>query len=142
VQHFSKASERQYLTCEGLHSNDALQVSSFVDVQAAHVARVRDILITDWLYGSLLLMETLVLPSPIGDPSDTLPYRYLNQTLTAADKRLLPLFRRFSLLMSEQLSAATQRSAEVYLAFWRQYDTRGQGLEMLRGYPASVKVSL
>jgi hypothetical protein len=124
----------------GRQARNGLQVSGFVETQAAHVARTRDILITDWLYGSLHLMEAMVPVSPIGDPTDTLPFRHANDTLTPADKRLLPLFRRFSLLMCEQLSAAMRRSAEVYLAFWRQYDVRGKGPEHLRGYPASVKV--
>lgn len=117
-----------------------MQVSSFVELQATHIARTRDLLVTDWLYNGLRCLELLVPPSPTGSAADTLPVRLSRDQATDADVHILPFFQRVSLLMAEQLTAVMERTSRKYLEFWRQYDARECEAEDLLGYPDTVKV--
>ena len=115
-------------------------MASFVDLQAAHIARTRDLLVTDWLYNGLRCLELLVPPSPTGSEADTLPVRLSRGQATEADLHILPFFRRVSLLMAEQLTAVMERTSRKYVEFWAQYDARQCPAEGLLGYPDGVKV--
>jgi hypothetical protein len=117
-----------------------LQVSSFMDAQTLFSMRARDTLQTDWMYDSIRQMQALIPPSSSGEEADTLSFRLANDQLTPKDIKLLPFFKRVSMVMADHLSRAMHDTAQQYLEFWQQYDMRHTDIVLLTGYPEDVKV--